>query len=86
MLLLGGAPGIVLGGVGAWLAGRAWVDAPAALPGPGAVLAGLAIVAVGLVAVLVGMAGALREPLSRPGQHRRPSPRRLDGGASSATC
>ena len=65
MLLLGGALGIVLGGVGAWLAGRAWVDAPAALPGPGAVLAGLAIVAVGLGAVLVGMAGALREPLSQ---------------------
>jgi hypothetical protein len=65
VLLLGGVLGIVLGGVGAWLAGRAWVDASAALPGPGAVLAGLAIVAVGLGAVLVGMAGALREPLSQ---------------------
>ncbi len=64
VLLVGGVGGLVVGGAGAWLAGRLWVDAAAGLPGISAVLAGLAIVAVGLVAVLVGMAGALREPLS----------------------
>ena len=65
VLLLGGVLGILLGGVGAWLASLAWVGASAALPGPTAVVAGLAIVAVGLAAVLLGMAGALREPLSQ---------------------
>jgi hypothetical protein len=65
VLLLGGVLGILLGGVGAWLAGLAWVGASAALPGPTAVVAGLVIVVVGLAAVLLGMAGALREPLSQ---------------------
>jgi len=65
VLLLGGVLGILLGGIGAWLAGLAWVDASAALPGPSALVAGLAIVAAGLAAVLLGMAGALREPLSQ---------------------
>lgn len=64
VLLLGAALGVVLGGIGAWLASSLWTESATGLPRLGAVLAGVAIVAVGLVAVLSGMTRALGEPLS----------------------
>lgn len=64
VLALGAALGVVLGGIGTWLAGTLWIDSAAGIPGLSAVLTGIAIVVVGLVAVLIGMTRALGDPLS----------------------
>ena len=77
------APGLVLGrrgrcggrpAPGSARAGRAAGRGRASSPAP------RSSCVVGLVAVLLGMAGALREPLVGPGQHRRPAARRLGRG------